>query len=221
MGLLSAAGSSGTTSFRDYARFVKLRGARGVDEMFSALRQRIVLRWILLTILAVGFTLTIIRFHTRTVLLGSLDSRSKERADRRLVSTQRLNREERRVAAVVREFPDKEEAADRLALEEMRGRSNDSVESSEYIFVWGYRPEIYYWSGLQPASRYLSTQPLTGVPADVHFFEGQTSYRSLTMRLNQRLASNSFAIWSGPARHTSSTNSAHLTGISRSRSSTR
>ena len=150
-----------------------LLGARGVDEMFSALRQRIVLRWILLTILAVGFTLTIIRFHTRTVLLASDWIRGAKSEQTAGWFHERLNREERRVAAVVREFPDKEEAADRLALEEMRGRSNDSVESSEYIFVWGYRPEIYYWSGLQPASRYLSTQPLTGVPADVHFFEGQ------------------------------------------------
>jgi hypothetical protein len=41
---------------------------------------------------------------------------------------------------------------------------------SDYLFVWGYRPEIYYWSGLVPASKYLSTQPLTGVPADVHYF---------------------------------------------------
>jgi hypothetical protein len=44
------------------------------------------------------------------------------------------------------------------------------LESADYLFVWGYRPEIYYWSKLVPASRFLSTQPLTGVPADVHFF---------------------------------------------------
>jgi hypothetical protein len=39
--------------------------------------------------------------------------------------------------------------------------------------VWGYRPEVYYWSGLTPASKFLSTQPLTGVPADIHFFPGE------------------------------------------------
>src|SRR5262249_55887098 len=35
------------------------------------------------------------------------------------------------------------------------------------------RPEIYYWSGLLPASRYLSAQPLTGVPADVQYINGE------------------------------------------------
>src|SRR6185295_7849154 len=46
-----------------------------------------------------------------------------------------------------------------------------------YLFVWGYRPEIYYWSGLLPASRYLSAQPLNGVPADVQYFGDD--YRSV------------------------------------------
>ncbi|MDE3167611.1 MAG: hypothetical protein KGN36_17550 [Acidobacteriota bacterium] len=36
------------------------------------------------------------------------------------------------------------------------------------LFVWGYRPEIYVYSGLRAASLYLDSQPLTGVPADRH-----------------------------------------------------
>lgn len=36
------------------------------------------------------------------------------------------------------------------------------------LFVWGYRPEIYVYSGLHAATRYLDSQPLTGVPADRH-----------------------------------------------------
>ena len=36
------------------------------------------------------------------------------------------------------------------------------------LFVWGYRPEIYVYSGLPAATRYLDSQPLTGVPADRH-----------------------------------------------------
>jgi hypothetical protein len=36
------------------------------------------------------------------------------------------------------------------------------------LFVWGYRPEIYVYSHLPAASRYLDSQPLTGVPADRH-----------------------------------------------------
>ena len=36
------------------------------------------------------------------------------------------------------------------------------------LFVWGYRPEIYVYSGLHAATRFLDSQPLTGVPADRH-----------------------------------------------------
>ena len=36
------------------------------------------------------------------------------------------------------------------------------------LFVWGYRPEIYVYSGLPAATRFLDSQPLTGVPADRH-----------------------------------------------------
>ena len=82
------------------------------------------------------------------------------------------------VAALVRELP--EGAADQIGLEDIRAsgpRTRAADRQSDYVFVWGYRPEIYYWAGLLPASRYLSTQPLTGVPADVHYFGDD--YRSL------------------------------------------
>ena len=36
------------------------------------------------------------------------------------------------------------------------------------IFVWGFRPEIYYYARRLGASRYLESQPLTGVLADRH-----------------------------------------------------
>ena len=39
------------------------------------------------------------------------------------------------------------------------------------LFVWGYRPEIYVYSGLPASTRYLDSQPLTGVPADRHLTE--------------------------------------------------
>jgi 4-amino-4-deoxy-L-arabinose transferase-like glycosyltransferase len=38
----------------------------------------------------------------------------------------------------------------------------------ERIFVWGFRPEIYYYARRRGASRYLESQPLTGVLADRH-----------------------------------------------------
>lgn len=40
------------------------------------------------------------------------------------------------------------------------------------LYVWGYRPEIFVYTGLRPASMYLECQALTGVPADRHL--GQT-----------------------------------------------
>ncbi len=38
----------------------------------------------------------------------------------------------------------------------------------EKIFVWGFRPEIYFHSRRLAASRFLESQPLTGVLADRH-----------------------------------------------------
>ncbi|MDR3701632.1 MAG: glycosyltransferase family 39 protein [Candidatus Sulfopaludibacter sp.] len=36
------------------------------------------------------------------------------------------------------------------------------------LLVWGYRPELYVYTGLPAATCYLDSQPLTGVPADRH-----------------------------------------------------
>ena len=41
------------------------------------------------------------------------------------------------------------------------------------LFVWGYRPELYVYTGLPAASRYLDSQPLTGVPADRHLTQSE------------------------------------------------
>src|SRR5262249_48067294 len=39
------------------------------------------------------------------------------------------------------------------------------------LFVWGFRPELYIYTGLPAASRFLDSQPLTGVPADRHLVD--------------------------------------------------
>lgn len=36
------------------------------------------------------------------------------------------------------------------------------------LYVWGYRPELFVYTGLRPATRYLDSQAMTGVPADRH-----------------------------------------------------
>jgi hypothetical protein len=152
-----------------------LIGARGLSGISSALQRRGARR-IVFALLAAGFAFTIVRFHGRTAVLAADWFRGTRSASTAGWYHERLNREERRVASVVRELPDKEESADQVGLEDIRrdgGRSGEVGGPHDYLFVWGYRPEIYYWSGLLPASRYLSTQPLTGIPADVHYFESE------------------------------------------------
>jgi 4-amino-4-deoxy-L-arabinose transferase-like glycosyltransferase len=46
----------------------------------------------------------------------------------------------------------------------LRARRGDT------LLVWGYRPGIYGYSGLRAGARFMDSQPLTGVPADRHFF---------------------------------------------------
>ncbi len=44
------------------------------------------------------------------------------------------------------------------------------------LFVWGYRPDIYAYTRMPAASRFLESQPLTGVFADRHLFDARASY---------------------------------------------
>lgn len=42
------------------------------------------------------------------------------------------------------------------------------ARAGDTLLVWGYRPEMYAYTGLAAASRFLESQPLTGVLADRH-----------------------------------------------------
>ena len=44
----------------------------------------------------------------------------------------------------------------------------EAAKPGDTLFVWGFRPEIYVYSHLPAATRFLDSQPLTGVPADRH-----------------------------------------------------
>jgi hypothetical protein len=154
------------------------RGLIGITAAISAWRQG--LRRTAIALLIIGFLITVVRFHSRTVSLASDWVRGTRSETTAGWFHERLNSEEQAVAARVRELPDQGNGADRVGPEAMRvggPRTRAAEGPADYLFVWGYRPEIYYWSGLLPASRYLSTQPLTGVPADVHYFGD--GYRSL------------------------------------------
>jgi 4-amino-4-deoxy-L-arabinose transferase-like glycosyltransferase len=152
-------------------------GARGLIGILSALkRSSSGLRRIVTLLLIISLAFTLVRFHTRGVLLLADLIRGQESSFNAQWYHAFRNRQERMVAAVVKDMADMADAANRFGLEELRAggpRFREAQGPSDYLFVWGYRPEIYYWSGLLPASRYLSTQPLTGVPADVHYINGE------------------------------------------------
>jgi 4-amino-4-deoxy-L-arabinose transferase-like glycosyltransferase len=162
-----------------------LIGARGLTGIVALLnsgpggRRRKVARRVALALIALGFAFTLVRFHGRTLFLAVDWARGVKSEATEDWFHERLKREERMAAAVVRGWPGGAEAAEGAGLEALRDdgpRKRGAEGQQDYLFVWGYRPEIYYWSGLLPASRYLSTQPLTGVAADVHYFTGQHGY---------------------------------------------
>jgi 4-amino-4-deoxy-L-arabinose transferase-like glycosyltransferase len=128
---------------------------------------------VVMALVVIGFAVTMVRFHTRTALLAADWWRGAPSDSPDVWYHERLKDEERQVAATVRNLEMEPSVASRqLGVEAMRRggpRERAPASPSDYLFVWGYRPEIYYWSGLLPASKYLSTQPLTGVPGDAHY----------------------------------------------------
>lgn len=47
--------------------------------------------------------------------------------------------------------------------------------AGETLLVWGYRPELYVLSGMPAGTRFLDSQPLTGVLADRHLVSSSAS----------------------------------------------
>jgi dolichyl-phosphate-mannose-protein mannosyltransferase len=156
-------------------------GARGLTLGLSILKRPTATRAALVVrrtamcfaaLIVIGFAVTLARFHGRTVVLAGDRLRGHKSSGTKGWFHERLNREERVVAALVRGIDLEQNDVDAIGLEGIRTngpRERGVIDGADYLFVWGYRPEIYFWSGLLPASRYLSTQQLTGVPGDVHF----------------------------------------------------
>jgi hypothetical protein len=44
------------------------------------------------------------------------------------------------------------------------------AQSGDTLFVWGFRPDIFIYSGLRAGTRFLESQPISGVLADRHLF---------------------------------------------------
>lgn len=141
-----------------------LIGSRGLLELFSwsKLRNQFAKAAVVILLIS-GFGYTLVRAHSETAALALDWMRGRPN---------KINRETRIAAAIVRDIPNPADAVDRLGSEEIRAgglRTRAAEAPADYLFVWGNWPEVYYWSGLIPASGYLSSQPLTGLPADVWY----------------------------------------------------
>jgi hypothetical protein len=51
---------------------------------------------------------------------------------------------------------------------------NEQARPGNTLFVWGYRPDLYIYTRLPAATRFLESQPLSGVLADRHLFESDS-----------------------------------------------
>jgi 4-amino-4-deoxy-L-arabinose transferase-like glycosyltransferase len=152
-----------------------LIAGRGITEIFAILaaQKNRLLRYTVFALLIAGFLLTLVRFHARTAILAWDWARGAKSELTVKWNHEKLNREERLIAAAIKDLPDDFQAVEKLGIEGLRTRDSqkrNEESGDQYLFIWGYRPEIYFWSGLLPASRFLSSQPLTGVPSDVHYF---------------------------------------------------
>lgn len=56
------------------------------------------------------------------------------------------------------------------------------------LYVWGYRPEDYVYTGLRPATRFLESQAMTGVPADRHLTQSTIVLTTGTHDAREELA---------------------------------
>jgi hypothetical protein len=55
------------------------------------------------------------------------------------------------------------------------------------LLVWGYRPDIFAYTRMPAGSRFLDSQPLTGVLADRHLTSSDAAAPELAARNRQEL----------------------------------
>ena len=68
-------------------------------------------------------------------------------------------------------------------------RAASTLVGEGSLFVWGYRPDVYVFSGQAAATRYLDSQPLTGVLADRHLNSSEPTFPDLGRENRRALAS--------------------------------
>jgi hypothetical protein len=60
-----------------------------------------------------------------------------------------------------------------LALNQDSHRASDRIAGPGTLLVWGYRPDVFAYTRMPAGSRFLDSQPLTGVLADRHLSTSQ------------------------------------------------
>jgi hypothetical protein len=77
-----------------------------------------------------------------------------------------------------------------LALNEDSKAVSDSIGRSGTLLVWGYRPDIFAYTRMRAGSRFLDSQPLTGVLADRHLTNSQAFAPAWAARNRRELIAN-------------------------------
>lgn len=81
-----------------------------------------------------------------------------------------------------------------LAMEQDSRAAARLLQPGGDLLVWGYRPEIYVISGKPAATRFLDSQPLTGVLADRHLTDSRPTAPELA-KINRAELRNSRPAW--------------------------
>ncbi len=64
----------------------------------------------------------------------------------------------------------------------------DIAHPGDTLYVWGFRPDLFVYTGLPAATRFLDSQALTGVPADRHLTQSASVGSDFTQRNREELA---------------------------------
>jgi len=121
------------------------------------------------TAFAALLVIPLIRFLPPSLQLAAETLQDRPHASRDLI----LYEDSRRAATIVTAAP----AGDRSAL------------------VWGYRPELYTLARLTPGTRFLDSQPLSGVLADRHLTCGRQTFPALSRENRQALLATHPPAW--------------------------
>lgn len=80
--------------------------------------------------------------------------------------------------------------ADAAMMEDSRQTAsilNSNKQPGDTLLVWGYRPDVFVFTGMPAGTRFLDSQPLTGVIADRHLTSARVSAPELAARSRAEL----------------------------------